>query len=139
MFIYQKSARYFAQVAAGFESITVEELQKIGVRHIQPGFRGVYFSADPGMLYLINYQSRLISHVLAPLASFKCRDRDDLYRGGKTIEWPSLFSCDHTFGIIANVSANENIRHSKFAALCLKDAVADLFKQVQQKTQCGFL
>lgn len=128
MFIYQKTRRYFAQISTGFESIAIKELEKIGAEQIQPGFRGIYFSADPGVLYSVNYQSRLISHVLAPLASFECRDREDLYREGKSLDWPSIFSVDNTFGIMANVSANENIRHSKFAALCLKDAVADLFR-----------
>jgi putative N6-adenine-specific DNA methylase len=128
MFIYQKTKRYFAQISTGIEPIAIKELEKIGARQIQSGFRGVYFSADPDVLFSVNYKSRLISHVLAPLASFECRDREDLYREGKSIDWPSIFSIDNTFGIIANVSANENIRHSKFAALCLKDAVADLFR-----------
>lgn len=128
MFIYQKTHRYFAQISTGFDPIAVKELENIGAGQIQPGFRGIYFSADPDVLYSVNYKSHLISHVLAPLVSFKCRDREDLYREGKSIDWPSIFSVDNTFGIIANVSDNENIRHSKFAALCLKDAVADLFR-----------
>jgi len=132
MFIYQKTNRYFAQISTGFEFIAVKELEKLGAGQIQPGFRGIYFSAEPGVLYSVNYKSRLISHVLAPLVSFECRDREDLYREGKSIDWPSIFSIDNTFGIIANVSANENLRHSKFAALCLKDAVADLFR-----SRCG--
>ncbi len=128
MFVYQKSRRFFAQVGSGFESIAAMELSHIGARKIEPGFRGFYFSADPAVLYSINYQSRLVSHVLAPLVSFQCRDREDLYREGKKIDWPSIFSPDHTFGIVANVSSNEKLRHSKFAALCLKDSVADLFR-----------
>jgi putative N6-adenine-specific DNA methylase len=128
MFIYQKTHRYFAQISTGFEPLAINELEKIGARQIEPGIRGIYFSADPGVLYSVNYKSRLISHVLAPLVSFECRDREDLYREGKSIDWPSIFSIKNTFGIIANVSANEKIRHSKFAALCLKDAVADLFR-----------
>ena len=128
MFIYQKTSRYFAQTPDGFESIAAGELKDIGAGQIEPGFRGIYFSADPEVLYSVNYRSRLISHVLAPLASFDCRDRDELYRQGKSIDWQSIFSVEHTFGIVANVSSNKNIRHSKFAALCLKDAVADFFR-----------
>jgi putative N6-adenine-specific DNA methylase len=128
MFIYQKTNQYFAQISTGIEPIAVKELERLGARQLRPGFRGIHFSADHGTLYLINYKSRLISHVLAPLLSFECRDREDLYRIGKSIDWTSLFSVENTFGIIANVSANENIRHSKFAALCLKDAVVDLFR-----------
>jgi putative N6-adenine-specific DNA methylase len=128
MFIYQKTNRYFAQISTGIEPVAIRELENIGAGKIQPGVRGIYFSADPAVLYSINYKSRLISHVLAPLLSFECRDREDLYRKGKSIDWSSIFSIDDTFGISANVSANENIRHSKFAALCLKDAIVDLFR-----------
>jgi putative N6-adenine-specific DNA methylase len=128
MFIYQKTNQYFAQISTGIEPIAIRELEGLGARQLRPGFRGIFFLADYGTLYLINYKSRLISHVLAPLLSFECRDREDLYRKGKSIDWPSIFSVDHTFGITANVSAHENIRHSKFAALCLKDAVVDLFR-----------
>ena len=39
-----------------------------------------------------------------------------------------FFSLQNTFGIFANVSGNANINHSQFAALCLKDAVADYFR-----------
>ena len=79
-------------------------------------------------LYRINYQARFITRVLAPLMSFPCRDRDDLYRVGSAIDWAQIFSVDQTFGIFSNVSGNEQITHSNFASLCLKDAVADHFR-----------
>ncbi|MFO8083455.1 MAG: class I SAM-dependent RNA methyltransferase [Desulfobacterales bacterium] len=128
MFIYQKSKRYYAQVSTGLESIVAKELQALGAHNVVPGFRGMYFSADSEVLYTVNYKSRLISHVLAPLASFECQNREDLYRNGKSVDWSRIFSLDNTFAIVANVSSNEHLRHSKFAALCLKDAVADHFR-----------
>lgn len=127
-FDYQHSNRYFAQTAAGFESPAAEELHALGARQIKTGFRGLYFSADPAHLLAINYQSRLVTRILAPLASFPCRDRNDLYRAGKAIDWSAFFTTDQTFGIFANVSNNAAVTHSKFAALCLKDAVADFFR-----------
>ena len=42
------------------------------------------------------------------------------------IDWTDFLSLDTTFAIVANVS-NSHIRHSKYAALCLKDAIADYF------------
>jgi len=129
IFEYQKTERYFVQIAEGFEELAVKELEALGARNIKPGFRGIHFSADRATLYGINYNARLVTRVLAPLVSFECLNRDDLYRAGSGIDWPAFFSVRNTFGIFANVSGNINIKHSKFAALCLKDAVADFFRK----------
>lgn len=127
MFKYQKTRRYFAQISEGLELLGSEELQRLGACQIRPGFRGVHFSGDRAVLYSINYEARLITRVLAPLVSFECRDRDDLYRAGRAIDWTALFSVHNTFAIFSNVSGNPNINHSNFASQCLKDAVADFF------------
>ena len=128
MFEYQKTRRYFAQAAGGFEELAARELEDLGATGVENGFRGIYFTADPAVLYRINYTARLVIRVLAPLISFRCRSREDLYQAGRSIDWGGFFSLAETFGIFANVSGNDQIRHSKFAALCLKDAVADGFR-----------
>lgn len=127
-FLYAQTNRYFAQYAEGFEDIAASELTRLGARDIEPVFRGCHFKADQEVLYRVNYESRLLSRVLAPLSAFRCRDRDDLYRAGRAIDWSAIFSTRQTFGVFANVSGNANLVHSKFAALCLKDAVADAFR-----------
>lgn len=132
-FKYQTTRGYFAQCANGVEPLAAKELQHFGVKHHKIGFRGVFFSTNRETLYRINYGARLVSRVLAPLVSFRCRDRDDLYRMGKSIDWEKLFSIENTFGIFANVSGNRNMTHSNFAALCLKDAVVDYFRNASGK------
>lgn len=129
-FIYEKSRRFFAQVPDGVEGLAIREIESLGGRNIEPDFRGVRFSASPSALYRINYTARLLTRVLAPLATFKCRDRDDLYGEGKRMDWQRLFSVRETFGIFSTGANNPNLRNSKFAALCLKDAVADYFRSV---------
>ncbi len=128
MFVYQKTRRYFAQISDGLESVAVTELEALGAEDVKPGYRGLHFSADKEALYTINYNARLLTRILAPLSTFDCRNRDALYRAGRAIDWQEVFSIHQTFAITANVSGNEAIRHSKFAALCLKDAVADQFR-----------
>jgi 23S rRNA G2445 N2-methylase RlmL len=46
MFTYQKSSRFFAQVAEGLENLAEKELQAHGAQEIKPAHRGFYFSAD---------------------------------------------------------------------------------------------
>ena len=128
MFQYQKDHTFFAQIADGFEELAVNEIEASGATRVRPAYRGVHFCADARVLYHLSYHARMSSRILAPLLSFHSRDRKALYNKAKTIHWGHLFSADQTFGIFSNVSGNDQLRHSKFAALCLKDAIADQFR-----------
>lgn len=128
MLAYQQDQRYFAQMAEGLEELGAAELMRLGAHAIRPSFRGLHFQADPAALYRINYQSRLVSRVLAPLAAFPCYDTDHLYRKARGLPWREVMRVDHTLAVFANLS-NSRIRHSQYAALCLKDAIVDSFRQ----------
>jgi putative N6-adenine-specific DNA methylase len=128
MYTYQKSGRYFAQIAEGLEDIAREELQELGALDIKPAYRGFYFSADKATLYRLNYCARLISRILAPLIRFDCHSDKYLYKTASNINWPSLLDLKSTFAVKANVS-HSKITHSQFASLRLKDAIVDVFRK----------
>jgi len=128
MFIYQQTHRYFAQVAQSLEELGAEELAELNAQNISPSYRGVYFEADRETLYRVNYMSRLITRVLAPLLTFQCHSTGYLYRKAKGIPWKDLFMIDHSFAVEATLS-NSKINHSQYAALCLKDAIVDYFRE----------
>ncbi|KAF0123854.1 MAG: putative N6-adenine-specific DNA methylase [bacterium] len=128
LYQYQKDCRYFAQIADGLKEAGMEELAELGAEDVRPEFSGIYFRADKPTLYRINYLSRLLSRCLAPLISFACHDTDTLYQKAKQISWEDFFTEGNTFAVSGNVS-NSLILHSKYAALRLKDAVADYFKE----------
>lgn len=121
---YLNNARYFAQIEEGIKDLGAMELSELGAKNVTPAFRGLYFTADKKTLYRINYTSRLISRALAPLVSFACPDTELLYETAKQIRWSDFFKEGTTFAVFGNV-ANSKITHSKYASLCLKDAVAD--------------
>jgi putative N6-adenine-specific DNA methylase len=123
---YQQTGQYFAQVAEGMEELGAEELSELKAENVRPLYRGIRFQADAATLYTTNYTSRLISRVLAPLATFNCHSHEYLYRRARDIEWSDFLTVDHSFAIFANV-ANSKIRHSQYAAQRLKDAVVDYF------------
>lgn len=127
MFTYQKSGRYFAQIAEGLEDLGRKELQELGARDIKPGYRGFYFSADKDSLYRLSYCSRLLSRVLAPLILFDCHSAKYLYKTACKIDWASLIDLKDTFAVKANVS-HSKITHSQYASLRLKDAIVDVFR-----------
>lgn len=128
MYLYQNNHRYFAQISDEIKELGLQELEMFHAKNCVPLYRGIEFEASKEDLYRINYGARLITRVLAPLISFPCKSPDDIYHHGKMIHWEDFFKNDHTFAIFATVS-NSEIKHSQFAGLRLKDAIADYFSE----------
>ncbi|MEW6291259.1 MAG: THUMP domain-containing protein [Thermodesulfobacteriota bacterium] len=127
MFTYQKTNRYFAQIARGLEQYGAEELAGLGCREVKAKFMGIYFDADLATLYRANYMSRLCTRILAQLLTFDCHSTKYLYKTARKIDWHQLLSEKNTFAINASVTGS-HIKHSQYAALCLKDAIVDHFR-----------
>ncbi len=127
MFDYQKNHTYFAQIADGLESTGAQELTELGAVQARPVRRGIYFRADRSSLYRINYCTRLSTRILAPLSVFNCPDAGAIYRAAGNIDWSHFFSLDETFAVFAS-TAGSTVPHSQYAALKLKDAVVDQFR-----------
>ena len=130
-YVYQETSRFFAQISEGLEVLARAELEALGATDLTPGYRGLAFRADPRTLYKTVYLSRLAQKIIAPLMVFDCHSTKYLYRRALGLPWGDFLTPAETFVISANVS-NSNIRHSQYAALCLKDAIADHFRE-----RCG--
>jgi len=128
MYEYQQSGRYFAQLADDIKDIAEIELLELGAVDTSHSYRGVYFNADQESIYRINLHSRLINRVLAPLKTFDCHSDNYLYKVGKQIRWEDFLNSEQTLAVFASVTQS-NINHSKFAALRLKDAIVDYFRE----------
>ena len=128
MFHYQEHREFFAQVAGGIEDLAAIELESLGATNLKVGMRGISFSASLQDLYRINYRSRLLTRVLAPLVKFEARTPEQLYLGAKRVDWTNIFRLDQTFAVFANVFRSD-IDHSQFAALKVKDCVVDMFRK----------
>ena len=127
MYLYQKTNRYFAQVADDIKDIAEQELLNLGAINTSPIYRGIHFTSTAKNLYRINYHTRLINRILAPLISFKCHSDKYLYKTASQIKWQDFLDPSMSFAVFASVS-HSNIKHSKFAALRLKDAIVDTFR-----------
>ena len=128
MYEYQQSGRYFAQVADDIKDIAEAELLELGAADTSHSYRGIYFNADQEALYRINLCSRLINRVLAPIKTFDCHSDKYLYKVGQQIHWESFLNSEQTLAVFASVTQSK-INHSKFAALRLKDAIVDYFRE----------
>lgn len=127
MYDYARHDRYFAQVTGGLEQEGARELLALGATHAEPAHRGVAFTADRSTLYRIVYQARLLGRVLAPLLRFRCRSSDALYAWTRAIAFEDFFTPDETFVVHVN-AASRYFEHSQYAALRVKDAIVDRFR-----------
>ncbi len=127
-FLYQQHQQFFGLISEGLIPWGAEELRAAGAERIEPGYRGIHFQATPAVLYHQLYTTRLFSRILAPLFSFDCHSSKYLYRRAAAIDWPALFTPEMTFAIDA-VTSHSAIRHSRYAALTLKDAIVDRFRE----------
>ena len=114
----------------GLEEVLARELSSIGANDVKPARRAVHFTADKDLIYKSNLRLRTALRVLKPLRHFKAADEDALYTGAKAIAWTELFSVEKTFAVKSTVSG-ELHRHSHYAALKVKDAIVDQFRDVQ--------
>ena len=125
------SSESFEMVAICMQNIE-DDLEKeifdIGGKQIKRHKRAVSFWGDLSVLYKANIWLRTALKVLRPLYSFKAHSEDELYKKTKEYAWENLFSSDKTFVIDFAVNS-KNFAHSQFAALRLKDAIVDRFKE----------
>lgn len=128
MFMYEAQGEFFAQVAGGLEELAAKEVASLGGTEVHAFPRGLEFHADQSTMQRVVYCTRLLSRVLAPLTRFDVKSAEDLYLKTKQIDWTHLMTFDETFAVHANVSTSV-IDNSHFAALKVKDVVADMFRK----------
>ena len=121
---YQKTGRFFAQVPREWVEEAEQELAFLEAGSLRPVHRGIHFEADLEGLYRITYGTRLATRILAPLLRFRCHAPKYLSKRAREADWPDLIGANRTLAVFASV-ANSRIRHSRYAALKLKDAVVD--------------
>ncbi len=132
MLEYQKTGRFFGMIAEDLKQLGERELLALGARELKTVYRGIFFRCDMDALYRINYQTRFFSRIMAPLITFDCHSDRYLYSTARSIDWSEFLSPDSTFAIFASVH-DSKISHSQYAALKLKDAIADWFTEKEEK------
>jgi len=127
MYEYLQNNVFFAQVPGKMEQFCEEELIQLGAKNTKVTYRGIYFEADKISLYRINYTSRTISRVLAPITSFYCSGSNSIMKVAEKIKWDEIFSVDKTFAVTSSVTKSA-INNSLYASQVLKDGIADFFR-----------
>jgi putative N6-adenine-specific DNA methylase len=120
--------RFIAKTLYGLEKVLSEELINLGAGNVQIANRAVSFEGDMGLLYKVNYCARTALSILMPIADFRIRSKDDLYKAGTKIEWDRYMDADDTFSIVPVINS-PHFGHTGYAGLILKDSIADTFRK----------
>ena len=121
------NTRFFATAAKGTESLVEKELAAIGARHIRPTVGGVHFEGGLETLYRANLWLRTANRMLMPIAEFACPTPQALYENVRNVRWRDWMTVDTTFAVDCNCRDSQ-ISHSHYAALKIKDAIVDQFR-----------
>ena len=119
--------KFVAKTLYGLEKVLSEELISLGAGNVQTANRAILFEGDKSLLYRVNYSVRTALSVLMPLADFRIRSKEDLYKGGSKIEWDRFMDTDDTFSIVPVINS-PHFGHTGYAGLIIKDAIADYFR-----------
>lgn len=117
-----------ASCLKNFEEELAKELEDLGAKSIRLQKRAVGFKGNLNLLYKANLWLRTALRILLPQFQFKISNAEDLYRQAKLLAWEKMFSSETTFSIHAVVHS-DYFKHSNFAALRLKDAIVDRFRE----------
>jgi 23S rRNA (guanine2445-N2)-methyltransferase / 23S rRNA (guanine2069-N7)-methyltransferase len=120
--------RFFATAPKGVESLLADELRQLGALEVAETRAGVAFQGSLRTAYRVCLWSRLASRVLMPLAEFPATDPDQLYAAVAALPWEEHMTAGGSLVVDAQVRRSA-INHSRFAALRIKDAVVDRFRE----------
>jgi putative N6-adenine-specific DNA methylase len=121
--------KLLATTLQGLEDVLESEIKGIGGSEIKKLKRAVLFSGSRYTLYAANLYLKTAIRILVPILEVKIKNENELYDAVKNIEWEKHFNTSQTFAVFG-VTSSAIFRHSKYAALKSKDAIADRFREI---------
>ncbi|MGQ0656938.1 MAG: bifunctional 23S rRNA (guanine(2069)-N(7))-methyltransferase RlmK/23S rRNA (guanine(2445)-N(2))-methyltransferase RlmL [Chromatiales bacterium] len=122
------SLRFFATAPKGTTALLMQELREFGAEELREVAAGVVFAGTLETGYRACLWSRTASRVLLSIAQFKAPDPEALYSGVQTVRWDEQLRPSGTLAVDCNTRQSP-IRHSRFAAQKVKDAIVDQLRQ----------
>jgi putative N6-adenine-specific DNA methylase len=117
----------FLPCAAGVEALLATEVQGITATTPKAWRAGVQLQGSWREALQLNLHSRLAQRVLIELAHHQYRSEQDLYNAAAGVAWEVWFTPKQTFKV--EITAQHSpLTSLNFAALKIKDAIADRFR-----------
>lgn len=117
----------FATTPRGLESLLAEEIETLGGQNIKTMRSGVAFTGTRDTAYRVCLWSRVAGRLLLKLTEFPATTPDELYAGVQTINWFEHVMPEGSIAVDC-ASVQSQISHTHFAALKVKDAIVDQFR-----------
>lgn len=105
------------------------EIKSLGFTPLKVRPSSIVYPFSLEAMYAINYCSRMAQRVLFPLKTFTASNRKELYDVVAQINWSSYLNISDTFAIDSHVANSKGFDNSFFAALVVKDAICDQFRE----------
>ncbi len=118
-----------ATCAAGLEELVAAEIRTFGGQEVAVMTGAVSFQGDLAVAYRCCLWSRFTSRILLAISHFPAPDPDALYAGVRAVDWQQHMDVKNTLAVDCVLSETQ-INHSHFAALRVKDAVVDYFRDL---------
>ncbi len=112
----------------GLEEILMKEVELLGAQNIKKRKRAVECEGKLPFLYEANLKLRTALRILVPVYEFTAHNGTELYNQVKIFDWSQFLDISQTYAI-DNTIFSEYFTHSKYAALKMKDAIADQFRE----------
>ncbi|WP_338809718.1 class I SAM-dependent RNA methyltransferase [Neisseria leonii] len=119
----------FATCPRGLESVLAAELAAQGCSATAATDGGVACRGGLAAVYRINLHSRTASRILLRLTQGAYRSERDIYKLARGIRWENWFDAGQTFKVKAE-GRRAQVKSLDFAALTVKDALCDAFRDV---------
>ncbi len=117
-----------ATCSRGFEHVLADEIRRLAASNVTEGRGVVTFRGGLETIYRVNLWSRTAIRVLIRLAARHVTCRDDIYAMARQVEWQRWLSVRDTFAV-ETAGRTPVLTHSGFAALLVKDAIVDDFRE----------
>lgn len=117
----------FATTPRGLEALLAEEVRDLGGEEVRVVRSGVAFVGDRETAYRLCLWSRVAGRVLLKLGDFAAETPEALYEGVQGIDWSEHLMPEGTLAVTC-ASVQSEISHTHFAALKVKDAIVDQFR-----------
>ncbi len=118
-----------ANCAAGLEKLLSDEITTCGGESVTFSTGVVFWEGELATGYRACLWSRYASRILLQIGEMQVKDDTMLYEKCMEVAWEEHFDSNSTFAVEATLSKSSVISHSHFAALRVKDAIVDSFRQ----------
>ncbi len=115
--------------AAGLEPLVSEELSRWEAQQLDIRRGAVSWSGGLETGYRACLWSRFSSRVILVLERFDISTSDELYEASHQFGWEDHFGEQHSFAIDCSIGGDAPVNNSMFAALRVKDGIADRFRE----------